>query len=316
MRRSSNRARLRAWALAAAATLAPTGALGDDEAEVLVQKGIELRKTQHDLEALDVFRLAYAKAPTPRILAQIGLAEHALGLWLGAETDLVGALAHASDPWIQKNGDALRAALEVVRGHLGWVLVEANVVGAELRVDGRFVGKLPLPRVRVVAGAGFVEVSAGGHESVSRAVVVPARGEVKVGLVLVAAPPPVERPLVVVEGPATRVPVRTSPWTKVGIGAMSVGVFSLGLGTFFVFRTLEHKHERDAHCSALGCDAEGLSADRAARFSSGLALTTLGVGLAATVGGLVVFLRGRSADVVVTSNAGPRHLGLAVGTTW
>lgn len=316
MRRSSSRARLGAWALATAALLASTGARADDEAEVLVQKGIELRKTQHDLEALDVFRLAYAKSPTPRILAQIGLAEHALGLWIDAETDLAGALAHASDPWIQKNGDALRAALEVVRGHLGWVLVEANVVGAELRVDGRPVGKLPLPRVRIVAGAGFVEVSAGGHESASRAVVVPARGEVKVVLVLVARPPE-ERPLVVVEGPTTGVTrARTSPWTTLGIGAMSMGVFSLGLGTFFAIRTLEYKSERDAHCSAVGCDAEGLSADRAARFSSALSLTTLGVGLAATVGGLVVFLRGRAGEVVVTSHAGPRHLGLAVGTTW
>ncbi len=35
-----------------------------------MQKGIELRKAQHDAEALEVFRLAYAKAKTPRILAQ------------------------------------------------------------------------------------------------------------------------------------------------------------------------------------------------------------------------------------------------------
>ncbi len=229
----------------------------------------------------------------------------------------MGALDHADDPWIVKNGEALRAALDTVRGHLGWVLVEANVSGADLRVDGRHVGKLPLPRVRLLAGAGHVEVSAPGHEGATRAIVVAPRTEVKVVVQLVATPPPLvvpERSLLVVEGPPTR--VRTSRWTMVGVGAVSLGAFSLGLGAFFAVRTLDRKHERDAHCSPAGCDEEGLVADRAARFSSTMALTTLGLGLVATVGGLVLLVRSPASPVVVTSAAGPHHLAITVGSTW
>src|SRR5215471_3743382 len=78
-----------------------------EDAEALVKRGVELRKKGHDREALAEFQKALAIRETPRVLAQIGLAEYALGLWLPAEEHLNGALHHPSDPWIQRNRAAL-----------------------------------------------------------------------------------------------------------------------------------------------------------------------------------------------------------------
>ena len=305
----------RSWSrsLALSCVLAATTVSADEDPEALVQKGIELRKSQHDAEALDVFRLAYVKLKTPRVLAQIGLAEQALGQWLEAEADLDAAIANTADPWIQKNGEPLRAAVETVRGHLAWVVVTANVAGAELWVNGRSAGKLPLARVRTVSGIAHLEVAASGYETARRSVNVGARAELKVDVVLVASSPTAVTP-VVVHGPTERVVITPSPWTKVGVASLSVGVFSLGLGTFFGIRTVQRKHDRDAHCAPIGCDAEGVTADREARFSSTMSAVTLGIGVITTAAGVYFLVRGRSSEV--RTAVGPTSASLSWSLSW
>ena len=93
-----------AWAAPAAAQETP--------ATALLREGIELRRAGRDAEALARFERAHAVEPSPRTLAQMGLAEQALGRWVRAEAHLRAALAPRDDAWIERN----RAALDAARG--------------------------------------------------------------------------------------------------------------------------------------------------------------------------------------------------------
>src|SRR5262245_2039922 len=80
-----------------------------------IANGIALRRQGKNAEALREFQRAYAADPSPRALAQIALAQQALGNWLAAESGLVSALSAAHDNWIVHNRAALAGALEIVR---------------------------------------------------------------------------------------------------------------------------------------------------------------------------------------------------------
>jgi hypothetical protein len=154
----------------AALALAPQVAHADD-ADALIKQGVERRRAHDDQGALELFRRAYDLAATPRALAQIGLAEQALGRWGDAETHLSAALERAADPWIAKYQSTLEASRADVGKHLGSLDVRGGPNGAEVRVDARFVGTLPLRRtLRVPAGTILLDVSASGFVSQTRTV--------------------------------------------------------------------------------------------------------------------------------------------------
>src|SRR5580704_13340383 len=77
----------------------------------LVKEGIELRRLHRDADALDAFRRAYALDPAPRTLAQIALAEQALGHFVDAESDLQRAIGAGDDPWIRRSARTLEVGL-------------------------------------------------------------------------------------------------------------------------------------------------------------------------------------------------------------
>ena len=80
-----------------------------------IRAGITLREQALDVEALEAFRRAHALFPSARALAQMGLAEQALGQWRNAEIHLSAALQTANDPWIRRRRSALIRALAFVR---------------------------------------------------------------------------------------------------------------------------------------------------------------------------------------------------------
>src|SRR5262249_18802318 len=135
----------------------------------------------------------------PRTLAQIGLAEQALGRWVIAETHVARALEATADPWIAKHRTALDGALAIIRQHLGSLEVVADVSGAEILVDGRAVGTLPLRApLRLVAGSATLEVRAAGYQPVVRPLLIPAGGLARESVELtpraLATAPPVAAP--------------------------------------------------------------------------------------------------------------------------
>jgi hypothetical protein len=104
-------------------------------------------------------------ARTPRASAQLGLVEQALGRWDDAELHIAEALQAVGDAWIEKNRATLEKSLVLVRSHVASVQVSGEPDGAEVYVNGRLVGQLPLrDPVRVIAGEVDVEVRAAGYQ--------------------------------------------------------------------------------------------------------------------------------------------------------
>jgi hypothetical protein len=112
-----------------------------DEAESLIQKGIELRRAHKDFEALGYFRQALAVAQTPRAYAQIALAEQALAHWVDAEQHLGAALSVGDDSWIRKNRAVLESSGATIRSHIGQLELTGEPEGARVRVNGSRRGR-------------------------------------------------------------------------------------------------------------------------------------------------------------------------------
>ena len=159
------------------------------DAEALIQHGVELRRAGRNGEALSEFQRANLLAPSPRAQAQIALALHALGDWLGAESGLEKGLAATDDPWIVQYRDALEGALATVRAHLAWVSVTVDVPVGEVLLNGVRVHAVPLTEpIRVAAGTLDVTVRAPGYARAQRSVQVLPGTEAHVDFVLEPSP--------------------------------------------------------------------------------------------------------------------------------
>ena len=156
--------------------------------EALIKHGLELREKRDDGGALAEFKRAYQLSKSGRALAQVALAEQALGHWVDAQTNLTQALERADDPWIARNEKLLRQALASIKGHTGSLEITGAVPGAEILINDEKVGTFPTPAVLVPAGSVALEVRAPGYLPVVRTVLVPARGLARERVVLVAAP--------------------------------------------------------------------------------------------------------------------------------
>ncbi|MCC6876394.1 MAG: PEGA domain-containing protein [Sandaracinaceae bacterium] len=158
------------------------------DAEALIQQGLDARREGRDAEAVELFRRAHAIDGSARSLAQLALAEQAHGDWADAERDLVRALATA-DAWVTERRAVLEQALVVIRSHLGRLDVECNIDGAMIAVDGRPAGTLPLPEpLSVEAGSVVVTVRAQGYVEVQRTASVRAGELSRLSVALVAEP--------------------------------------------------------------------------------------------------------------------------------
>lgn len=275
--------------------------------EVLLREGVALRRAHRDGEALARFEAAYRVLHSPRALAQVGLAEQALGRWVEAESHVSEALAVSDDPWIATNSPALRAALGVIGQHLGGLWVE-GVEGAEVFVDGQRVATLPMATpLRRIAGSVVIEVRAAGHESVRRPLVVPPGGEAREIIRMARAPSPeLPRDRVAAEaiavrtaphsGESSRLPRRLA-WVALVGSAVGLGV---GIGALAAREGAATTYNADASCPGR------LSASRQPDGCSGLIDATSTWELAGTIalvaGGalavtsLVLFVTARSSE--------------------
>ncbi len=200
------------------ALVAPaTAGAQERDANALIEHGLELREHGRDVEALDEFKRAYALAPTPRALTQLGFAEQAVGRWVAADGHLRDALKAPGDPWIASHRGVIEAALAVIARHLGVLDVRGTAPGAVVLLDGVNVATLPLREpLRVEAGTRTLEVRAQGYYAISRTVVVSPEATTRETVDLVAqeaapagqdahAPPAGDRPS------APAVPVDPTP---------------------------------------------------------------------------------------------------------
>jgi hypothetical protein len=140
-----------------------------EEADDLIRRGVECRRKRDDAGALRLFQQAYEMDHGPRALAQMGLAEQALGKWVPAFEHLRAALAVNGDPWVDKHRTVLKDAVARVADHVGFVEIFGGSTGAEVRVDGIVRGTLPLPKPMVTTtGTVAVDLSMVGHLPIRR----------------------------------------------------------------------------------------------------------------------------------------------------
>ncbi|RYZ02011.1 MAG: hypothetical protein EOO73_33355 [Myxococcales bacterium] len=134
----------------------------------LVDQGLALRRARQDQAALAAFQQAYQREEKPMILAQIALAEQALGRFLEAEGHLTQSL-DTNDTWIEQHRPALEKALSAIAARLAWLEVTVSPPDAELRLDEQ-----PLPLAsspfRLAAGPHALELRAASGATLRRSI--------------------------------------------------------------------------------------------------------------------------------------------------
>jgi hypothetical protein len=297
------------WLRAAlAVVLASTSAAAradDDTPETLLRIGVALRREHRNEEALDEFHKALSLAPTPIALAQVALAEQALGRWLDAERDLRGALDVRGDDWIERNRASLEGARDEVAAHLGWLTVHVDRTGAgvqvnhapaaagvEERVDaGPCLVEVSLgPALRAVR---HIDVAAGEHETTAVTLGMEAPPAEPAPLPTAAPPSPVVARADPVAAPAPAPAVRhegpTGPLVLVGTGAALAG-----LGAALGVRTFTERHARDAACAGGSCALEAMQHDANARQAAIISDVAFGASLASMAAGAVWWFGSRA----------------------
>jgi hypothetical protein len=245
--------------------IAPSLAADPAEVEELIRQGVELRRLGRDPAAIPLFQRAYDLDRSPRTAAQLGLVEAAVGYWIAAEKHLAEALASPRHPWLVQHLGEIKETLEQVRANICELDVVGSPPGAEVIVNGKTVGRLPLAQpVRVAEGPVQVTLRAEGFAEGSSTTTVKGGGTERISVNLVAAPgyaagPETARPPA---GSAYPAPGTAPPYypagSDVGLGmssrpapgwvrptawvASAVAVAAAGLGTHQVLQ--QHKHQK------------------------------------------------------------------------
>lgn len=183
-----------------------------DPTEALLSEGYTLREQGQDDLALAKFEQAYALGQQPRALAQIALAQQALGRWSEAEVNLSRALEATGDPWIDGRRLLLEQSLRTIASELGSLEIACNIGGAAVEIAGRPVGQTPLVSpLRTSERMVEVSISAESYFPLSQRVNVPAGQLTHVDLVLLARPSEAAAALLV---PARPGPIEAAPSTR------------------------------------------------------------------------------------------------------
>lgn len=151
----------------------PSSAQAQDvRARALTQQALRYRRHHEDERALELLQEAYRIEPTPHTLAQMALAEQAVGRWAEAERHLVDALrSNDEDSWMAMHRRQLQRQVPVIRGHLGRVFIEGAPSGAEVFVGDRRVAVLPQAEpIRLPLGSAELVIRAAGYNPVTRTV--------------------------------------------------------------------------------------------------------------------------------------------------
>jgi tetratricopeptide (TPR) repeat protein len=133
--------------------------------DALIDEGIRLRRAGDDQQALQRFEAAAAQdATSARVRAHLAATHQALGEWLEAEGYLRELLDEKDDAYVQRHRDALEQAWQFVERRIGSLSVRGGPEGAEVRLNGRPFGVLPMTgSVRVATGSYVLEVQKAGY---------------------------------------------------------------------------------------------------------------------------------------------------------
>lgn len=308
-------------ALLACASPLVVHAQPQSEVNALIDQGVERRRAGDDEGALELFTRAWDAGHTPRARAQMALVEQALGSFVDAETHMLEALAVRSNEWIATRRADLELALEAIQLRLGYLEVRGGIAGADLRLDGRSVGTLPLGhRIRLAAGSYRMEVVARQHYPFARHITIAPEGTTRETVVLTRTP---TAPGSEADGgsgePRRRVGGRLRPI----VGASFLVGGGVMLATSAITFTLRQRRANDYNSddclvggATRGETCGGLydGALRAQRASA----ATLSLGVAFALAGTLMFVVGpRETDESVTRTATVQvACGASFGADW
>jgi PEGA domain-containing protein/tetratricopeptide repeat protein len=134
-------------------------------AAAILNEGNALFEQKKYATALSKYESAYRIFPSPKILFNIAEAHRELGHSDEATTYYERFLKEANiDPGSPIH-EKVTARLEALRSQAAYVAIDSDVSGAEVKIDGRSIGKTPLDRsVRVGAGTHEVTAEIVGYE--------------------------------------------------------------------------------------------------------------------------------------------------------
>lgn len=151
-------------------------------------RAVSLQQQGRHAEAAAVYRAVYARTGAARALGLAGFAEAAAGRWVEAEAALGRALEAHDDPWVAEQRPLLTAQHALARSRVGRLVLEGGVAGAEVAVEGRAQGTLPLDGpLRLPVGLARLSVRAAGYQTFARRVMVQPEGETRVLVTLAPA---------------------------------------------------------------------------------------------------------------------------------
>jgi hypothetical protein len=253
--------KVRAVAAAAALALVPHAALAQTEpaaasadsaerVDALLERGIALRKAGNDSQALPMFQQAEQLEPdSVRVQVHLAATHQALGEWEAADRYLSRALERPNDPYIVKHGPTLAEARRTIDAHMATLEVTGRPAGAEVRLNGRLVGTLPLQRaVRLEAGIYALEVTLPGHYPVTRSVVLAgarvAHESVTLAPQSYVSSMPAPAATAVVDGEAAAAEAPRSTWLTWTLAGASVGAAAASV-VFWAEREKHAEHWND-----------------------------------------------------------------------
>jgi PEGA domain/Tetratricopeptide repeat len=149
------------------------------------EKGMAAFNDERFAEAVEEFEAAYRLSPAFKVLYNIGQVNVALGRSVEAVDAFEKYLDHGAAGIPQDRREAVQAEIEKQRWRIGSVAIRTVPTAAELRIDGKLVGKTPLGQpVRLVTGKHTIEAILSEYKSQLREIDVAGRATVEIELTL------------------------------------------------------------------------------------------------------------------------------------
>ena len=135
-----------------------------EEATRIMQSAIETHEAGDYLAALEGFNKAYALYPSARLKYNLGRVLSDLGRDLEALEAFEEYLAKVPDA-SEKTRAVAEAKIAVLKEKVGYLKVRCTSAGADVRVDGKIIGKGPLDSaLRVMPGDHLVASELSGYQ--------------------------------------------------------------------------------------------------------------------------------------------------------
>ncbi|MBI5538235.1 MAG: PEGA domain-containing protein [Deltaproteobacteria bacterium] len=312
-------------------------AQGDDAQKARAREYFKHAVTLFDerrfADSLVEFEKSYALVPVFSTLYNIGQVHVALGHPVEAVDAFEKHLAQGGTAIPADQRARVEAELAAQRNRIGEIQMSVLPAGAELRIDGKVVGKAPLSTpVKVAAGHHRVEAMLEGYRSVDKEVDLQGKGRLEISFQLVSlqspqelspapAPPaaPTARPAQVAPVAESGSPQDSKGSTQKIVGWSLAGVGLVGAGVGIIVAVTGQSKHQDALDQWYSGDHPGANdTESKANSLKTVGGVTIGAGAALLIGGTVLLLTAPSSSrsVSIAPWLSPSVAGAGLRAAW